>query len=376
MNLTLKIKLCPDEVQSQALKNTMTRFNAACDFVAGVAFEQRLANKIAIQKLIYRDVREKFGLSAQLAILAIRKVVEAYKRDRSIQPTFRPFGAMVYDQRVLSWKGLDVVSILTLDGRLRIPIHIGDYHRTRMNRIRGQADLIFVDGGFYLCVVVDVPEPEKIQPTETLGIDLGIINLATDSDGDKYTGEMVEKVRGKNAKIRSKLQHAGTRSAKRHLKRISGYEERFRRNTNHCISKGIVTKAKGTQRRIAVEDLGGIRNGTTVRKAQRGRHSSWGFGQLRSFIEYKAMLAGVPVVAVDPRNTSRTCPNCQTIDKMNRDGESFRCVSCGYAGHADHTAAINIAARANVSMPIVACIDAGTLSQAERSYKPTPFRGG
>ena len=355
MNLTLKIKLCPDAGQFDALKRTMTAFNAACDFIGEVAFKHRCANKIKLQTLVYAKVRAKFGLSAQMTVRAIAKTVEAYKRDRNIQPKFRPDGAMVYDQRILSWKGLDKASLLTLDGRIIVPTLICDYHRPRLDRIRGQADLILIKGTFYLCVVVDVPEPDEIKTLGALGIDLGIVNIAVDSDGEIHSGEKVEKVRGKMAKLRSALQECGTRSATRHLRKISGQEARYRTNVNHCISKKLVAKAKDTCRAIALEDLKGIRRDTVVRKAQRSRHSSWAFGQLREFVAYKAKLAGVPVVLVDPRNTSRTCPECSHIDKRNRLSQSeFKCRNCGFAGFADGVAARNIAARATVNAPIVA----------------------
>ena len=164
MNLTLLIKLQPNPDQAKALLHTMEQFNAACDTIAVTAFRAHTANKIRLQKLVYADIRATFGLSAQMTVRAISKVAEAYKRDKSIQPTFRPHGAIVYDPRILSWKGLDRVSILTLDGRHIIPVVLDGYHRARMDRIRGQADLIYRDGTFYLAVVVEVPEPPPLQP--------------------------------------------------------------------------------------------------------------------------------------------------------------------------------------------------------------------
>ncbi|WP_306307201.1 transposase, partial [Alicyclobacillus acidiphilus] len=120
-------------------------------------------------------------------------------------------------------------------------------------------------------------------------------------------------------------------------------ESRFVANENHRIAKMLVTKAKDTGRGIAIEDLKGIRDRITVRKAQRRQQHSWAFHQPRSFIEYKARLAGVPVVLVDPRNTSRTCPNCGHCDKKNRPTrDDFHCQSCGFAGPADGVAAVNI----------------------------------
>ena len=352
---TLMVKLDTSEKQHTSLLETMHRFNEACNYISETAFSIKSANKIKIQQIVYRDVRDKFGLSAQHAIRAIAKVAEAYKRDRSIKPEFSPDGAIVYDRRILSWKGLEAVSILSLEGRLKIPVRIGEYHKVRMNsRVRGQADLILRNGVFYLAVVVEAPEPSKFDTIDTLGIDMGIVNLATDSDGGNFSGRQTDKTRERYAKLKAGLQKTGTRSAKRHLKKISGQERRFHTHTNHVISKNVVAKAKDTGRMIAIEDLEGIRTRMTVRKAQRSRQHSWAFAQLGSFIEYKAALAGVPLVFVTAAYTSQTCPVCNHADKRNRPTrDEFRCVQCGYAGSADHIGAINIAFKGEVIRPIV-----------------------
>ncbi|GFP26568.1 hypothetical protein HKBW3S25_02064, partial [Candidatus Hakubella thermalkaliphila] len=102
-------------------------------------------------------------------------------------------------------------------------------------------------------------------------------------------------------------------------------------------------KAKGTRSGIALENLKGIRDRVTVRKAQRTQHSSWSFYQLRQFVEYKSAIVGVPIVLIDPRNTSRECPTCGHIDKKNRlTRNAFCCRVCGCAGLADNIAAVNI----------------------------------
>ena len=353
MKLTLFVKLLPTPEQAKALLETMETFNKACNEIADVAFKHRTANKIRLQKLVYHNVRSKYGLSAQLTIRAIGKVAEAYKRDKRIKPTFRKHGAIVYDQRILSWKAADRVSILTLKGRQVIPVKYGAYQAGRLNRVGGQADLTLRNGVFYLAVVVDVPEPPVYNAEVWLGVDLGIRNIAVDSDGETWSGGHLNGLRKRHAKLRAKLQSKGTRSAKRLLKKRSGREARFSRNVNHIISKRLVAKAKGTGRGIALEDLKGIRSRITVRKPQRRTQHSWAFRQLRQFITYKAKLTGVPVKIVNPKNTSRTCPNCGFTSKTNRKGERFHCGNCGFAGPADHTAALNIRSRAAVSQPNV-----------------------
>src|SRR2546429_3493254 len=262
MNQAMLLKLAPTKDQHQALLDTMHQFNAASNYVAEIAFSQKTANKFALQKLVYGELRTTYKLAAQLAIRAISKASEAYKRDKSIQPTFKPEGSLVYDSRVMSFKGLNTVSLLTLSGRVLVPFRVGSYQEARLNAIKGQADLLYRNGVFYLAVTLDVPTPPLEEMTDTLGIDLGIINLATDSEGETFSGEAVEKNRKRHHALRQRLQKRGTKSAKRHLKRLSGKEARFKRNTNHVMSKRIVQKAKAKSLGIAIEELRHIRSRT------------------------------------------------------------------------------------------------------------------
>jgi IS605 OrfB family transposase len=136
------------------------------------------------------------------------------------------------------------------------------------------------------------------------------------------------------------------------LQRLRRRESRFRAHENHVISKKLVAAAKGTTRGIALEDLKGIRLRVTVGRRQRAKHSGWAFLQLRSYIEYKARLAGIPVIAVDPRDTSRTCSQCGHCEKANRKSQAaFVCLHCGYTCHADYNGARNVRARALVTVP-------------------------
>src|SRR5262249_39669184 len=143
-----------------------------------------------------------------------------------------------------------------------------------------------------------------------------------------------------------------TKAAKRRLKQLAGKESRFRRWVNHTIAKALVTHAKDTKAALVLEDLTHIRTRTTVRKGQRSKHHSWSFRQLREFIAYKAKRAGVLVVFIDPRNTSRTCSQCGFVDKRNRRSQvEFSCIRCGHTAHADLNAARTLATRAEVSQP-------------------------
>lgn len=360
--LTLQLQLLPSPSQAAQLKTTVERFNAAASWVAGEAFRLQTANKIKLQRTVYYPIRERFGLSAQMAVRCIAQACEAYKRDKRIQPVFRPDAAMPYDRRIMAFKGIDRVSVLTLAGRLVIPVVMGQYQRERFTTAVGQSYLVRrKDGKWFLLVTVTVPDGTPIPTTDFLGVDFGVVNVAVDSDGGTYKGASVERVRVKHMTRRQKLQRAAAlriqtgrrpKAIRRALRRLGSKEARFRRHTNHVISKQLVATATDTGRGLAIEDLTGIRDRTRYRHDQRARMGSWAFAQLRSFIEYKARRAGVPVAIVDARHTSRTCPACGHCEKANRRTQAeFACRACGLALPADYVGALNIR-RAAVNQPI------------------------
>src|SRR3954447_23220901 len=127
MKLTLQIQVLPDADQRAVLLSTMERFNEAATFAAKVAFEAGVRSQPAIHARCYREIRDRFGLSSQMAVRAIGKVVEALaslraRGERDACPAFKPHGAVTYDQRILGFKGPDKVSLWTLAGRMILPM--------------------------------------------------------------------------------------------------------------------------------------------------------------------------------------------------------------------------------------------------------------
>ena len=190
-------------------------------------------------------------------------------------------------------------------------------------------------------------EAQPVKTQGTLGIDLGIVELATGSNGKSYSGEPTKTVRRRYKRSHGLLQKRGTKSAKRHLKQASKRQANFTRNQNHCTSKKIVETATIERKALALENLKGIRERTGFNREMRWQMGNWAFAQLQSFVAYKATRAGIPVVYVDAKNTSRTCFECGYCDKDNRKSQvQFHCLNCGCQANADYNAALNIAARA------------------------------
>jgi IS605 OrfB family transposase len=245
---------------------------------------------------------------------------------------------------------LSTVSLTTLRGRILVSLRINGYQRNRLaGTSLGETDLLFTPEkhrwSFAFSVKSETPPVSNVN--DLLGVDLGVKNVAADSDGTLYTGGHIRGLRKRHLKLRRRLQSKGTKAAKRLLRKRRRKEARFQSHENHCISKQIVAAAQGTGRGVAVEELTGIRDRITVRRKQRAVLSAWAFYQLRAFLTYKCADAGIPLVAVDPRNTSRTCPACGCVDPRNRPSQAeFRCVQCGVSGHADVFAASEVARRA------------------------------
>ena len=396
MKLTAKVKLLTTPAQAAALRETLRAANRACNAISRVAWDQRTYRAFDLHHATYHDVRRKFGLPAQLAVRALAKVADAYtttiaaakqrakrqaeadaraaeqakagvkpkrtRRGSKAKPTtavveiprcrFGRFSAFPLDNRLLSWKvNAGTVSVLTLAGRITVPFVAGPQQRELLAQQHGETDLILHNGTLYLSTTCDVDEALVLTPSDVLGVDFGLKNLAYDSDGTAYSGAIIAAVRERHRALRTKLQAANSRSATRHLKRLSGRERRFATNTNHVIAKRLVSLAEGTDRALALEHLTGINGRTTVRRQQRAARLSWAFFQLRTFVEYKALRAGVPVLIVSARNTSRTCPRCGHIDTRNRPSQDrFRCRECSYAAHADFVGATNIRDRGRAAL--------------------------
>lgn len=361
MKLTAQVKLLPTPEQAIALQETMVRANEACDYISGVAWDTRTFGKFALQKLVYAHVKETFSLTAQVVVRCIGKVADAYKLDKKTKREFRPFGAISYDSRILRYKmAKGVVNIWTVKGRMDVAWTTGKRQWELLQSQQGESDLAFVRGKFYLLSTCEIETPTPDDVEGVLGGDMGIVNILTDSDGEHHGGAKVNGVRDRRRRQRRRLQSKGTKSAKRVLKRLSRRERNFASGENHRIAKQFVEKAKRTNRAVSLEELTGIRSRVRAKRPQRTRLHSWAFADLGAKIEYKAQRLGVPVVYVDPRNTSRTCPACGHVAKANRKTQSsFKCVQCGTSGSADRFAAIEIASRgwAEVKQPYAGRIE-------------------
>jgi putative transposase len=210
-----------------------------------------------------------------------------------------------------------------------------------------------------LQVELDVPDPGH-PSTAAVGIDLGIATFAATSAGELHPPlNAYRRVEKKKARMQRRLAGMVKYSCnwKQQQRRLAQLDVRSA-NCRHDFLHKLSTQTSKNHAVIVVEDLQ-VRNMSRSARGtveEPGRHVAQkaglnkaildqGWGMFRRMLEYKQAWRGGAVIAVNPRFTSQTCPECGHIAKENRPQQAlFSCVACGYTYHADIVAAKNILA--------------------------------
>lgn len=356
MDRTLVCHLHPTSEQAAVLRATLDQHTACFNAVAREGFETGCSNGVELHKRTYYPLRTQHpALPAQLVCAARVKATEAVKsaldRQKKGRKTAVPTSQgcpIRYDQRSY-WVKWDTMtcSLATIAGRMEVSFRVPAYAEKYSGGRGCSADLCCRKGRFTLHITLSLPDPALPSSEEVIGVDLGLNRPAVTSHR-RFLGERRWKEQERRIfRLRRKLQAQGTRSAKRHLKKLSGKRLRQRRDHDHVLSKRIVqTTSPGST--VVIENLTHLRSRARMKKhtdTQRRLHS-WSFAQFHAFLSYKAQERGITVVKIDPRHTSQTCSKCGFQHRSNRRSQSlFLCRQCGYCLNADLNAAQNIRAK-------------------------------
>lgn len=381
----LKLNLTPE--QKVSLDQTTLAYRNALNYASEVAFENgKTSNAAKLQKLIYTDLRDRFGLPAQMACSVPRTVGATYKTRwtnlRNIQ------AAKASGRKVKRYKGLDIaphfvsrtltyvygrdmtlkpgqkVSIGILKGRIVVPYEGYSKHLAWIQAgvNIGESKLYYQKSSkqYYLLVSlkVDLDETQPDLYAQAVGVDVGqryLMTAGNTSDAALFvSGKQVRQRKDQYARRRRELQQKGTRSAKRRLMALAGRERRFTADVNHRFSKQVLMRFP--QSIVGVEALDHIRDRTERRSSNKAsskqkranrRRSQWSFAELHAMLGYKAPLYGSLMVKVDADYTSQQCLKCGHRSRANRPqaGLMFNCEECGYKLHADLIGSRNVCMR-------------------------------
>ncbi len=385
---TMKLHIHLQDNDIHSVNHLTEQYRLACNFVSQYIFEHDFPmSSVTLSNKLYQTIRTEFGLKSQLTQSAIRTVTARYDTVRT-QMKKKPYkfkdiytNKWYQTYRNLDWlqkpilfsrpqadlvrnrdysfvidknSGTDYLSLNTLNGRIKVTFDVPDFFENHFDGTWsfGTGKIIFLKGKWYFHIPMtkkDETAFDKETVKHVVGIDRGLRYLMTTYDEKDetsfYSGETVRKKRETFNKVRAELQSKGTKSAKRALKRISGRENRWMSDVNHCLSKPLVDKY-GNNTLFVLEDLTDVsfdENFERHSNEQRNELRSWSFYQLEQYLTYKAETAGSKILKISPEYTSQRCPKCGRIHKANRDHNKhlYICDCCGYQANDDQVGAMN-----------------------------------
>ncbi|THE63857.1 transposase [Salinadaptatus halalkaliphilus] len=352
--------------QQTLLDRTIAEWKQACNTASRIGRATGETQTAALQQLAYDDIREQTSLGSQHTILAVRQAaaaldgIEALDSTDAEYTTSRPSftsDTITYDPRSMTLFDDDTVSLATVDERIRCELVLPDDDGGHQYRYLDAASwevtestLSKRDGEYYLHIGFRKPTPASETETEAdtadrtvLGVDLGIVNIATTSTAYFASGRELRHRHREFERVRNSLYQRGTQSAYRTIRRMSGRESRYVRDVMHQVANDILEEATvhGCTH-IVFEDLKHIRENAPPGK----QFHQWAHRQLVELVEYKARAIGIDVEFVSPANTSRRCPDCGYTSDRNRTSQSqFECKRCGTTANADYVGAKNVGMR-------------------------------
>lgn len=379
MDRTVRIQLHPTPEQAKALSETLQQFTAAFNEVCAYGWRYQEKNGVRLHHAMYYPTKESCpGLVSDLLIQARvkatealksaftwkrkqeagypQKVTKALKRGKPA-PVFKPVRCpqsqrcpVRYNEKTytLNWH-TQIVRLSTTQGKMSFSFTIPPFSARYAENKVSTADLILRKGKWWLHVVVDVPEPVVEKHPEVIGIDLGLNHPAVTSQHQFLGSPHWKEVDRRTFRLRRKLQSNGSKSAKRHLKKLSKKQSRFHRDCDHVLSKRIIQQTP-LGATLVLENLTHIRSTSKIERGKKNKNvenkrklHSWTFAQFYSFLSYKGQERGIELVRVDPRHTSQTCSRCGHQARNNRRSQAlFKCRKCNYCCNADYNAAKNI----------------------------------
>lgn len=356
ITITAKIQISATADDKVLLNKTMSVYSDACNYVSDYVFQTHNLKQFSLNKALYTELRERFGLKSQMAQSVFKTVIARYKtvlenESKWIKPSFKkPQYDLVWNRDYSLTQ--NCFSINTLNGRIKLPYFAEGMSKYFDHTIYkfGTAKLVNKHGKYFLHIPVtyNVEESDISAICNVVGIDRGI-NFVVATYDSKHksgfvSGKAIKQKRANYSKLRKELQMRQTPSARRRMKAIGSRENRWMQNVNHCVSKALV-KNNPKHTLFVLEDLSGARNATErVKTKNRYVSVSWSFYDLEQKLMYKAKQNQSIVIKVNPAYTSQCCPVCGHIKKANRNKKIhlFSCKNCGYKSNDDRIGAMNL----------------------------------
>lgn len=309
---------------------------------------------------VYSKLRyERPEIPAQVVIRAYKAAKAAYKTVKSnkhkiTEPCVKNGLSIRLDKHLYKWiKVGEIIRLTTKEKRIDVELQLFAKVKELFKKYEVSDPLIFLRGDrLFLNVTFENDIPVILDDSNCVGVDMGINNLLACSDGRIYKSKTYLAAKRKIRFLKSKLQAKGTKSARRHLKKVKRKESNISKNFAHHLANQFISETKS--KTIVFEDLKNLKLSSVKKNKKKGKLGKFinnKVGQVpislfREIISYKAKLKGISVLLVDPAYTSQT--DCRTKKKDGIRYKGRYLASDGKVLHSDLNASVNIAERAKI----------------------------
>ena len=319
-------------------------FRLAVNSAVRAGLQARVTSRNALNKLVYKDFRQEHPRMYAKHLVSAFEVAGSVLKNHRRRVRKGNAGRIPYTTRLFMKAENQAYKLDRVNGVIDLPIMAGchvmlklvlsDYHRGYLSdpSLTLGSLTLFPDR---VIIAFRKNAPKPYVPESALSLDTnersldGVFAKCDDVKTVKAEFSDVAMIQQRHHDRRKGLQKkkAHDRRTSRRLCRREGAREHHRIEYRlHQVANAILSFAEDRKSAVVLEELKGFK--PTWNKELNRRLSLWPRRRLHQIIEYKAQWRGIPVVKVDPRNSSRTCPICGRIQD-SRMGAEFKC-ECGW----------------------------------------------
>ena len=357
LTLTIKMRVSPEPEYEKELISLIKRHREALNYSIKVIIENKLLSLSKAHKLLYNVLKERYGLPSKIAIDCYREAIaiaKSWLRNPNIGKIPRAKTPRLWLSHKYSYRVKDNYVEIIGGYELRI---IGWDRRYDKYQNR-EARLTYKDGKMFLMITKGTPKPSKYTPKGILAVDVNEKHIVVGNSHFEYIFEtaiekalyykqLAENLKKKysSPKYNAWLRRRGIR------KKIRYFHRKARNIIEDCakkISHKITILAKHYQYAIAREDLTNlIESLKKLPKEYRVGLIILSYRRLKHWIDWQCEKNGVPIIVIDPKGTSITCPICNS--KLVKNGyRKMICLKCRFEADRDIVAVQNIERKAKM----------------------------
>jgi putative transposase len=349
------------------IKKTLEDFRDMVNFCIDYAYKKRITSYAKLRKGVYKEWKSRWNYSTHFCHSACKIALAILKGFRKERREGKPEAKKLFmqlDPMLYKFYGNSVRISVKPRKFIFIKLKYGEYQQKFIDAWReGKLKTGEITINESKIIIPFKKQVDITNPSDWVAIDINESNVTGVSSNPHIlrVDHALRTVHTTYFQIRRHIQKLGKEKPKTTQKLLQKYsikEKQKTRDLCHKISRVIVDFAKQHNFGIIMEELKGIRQRINLGRMLNRRLHSWNFRRIQLYIDYKAKLAGLPVIYVNPKGTSSLCPICGGKLIALNGCRLMRCRKCGYENDRDVIACINMLRMRGVPLPLKAINEA------------------